>query len=73
MAHGAIRLFQILENQQALDVPTVHILHGAVGNIINSCKSLEGTDFETLKLILDEETVDRVIQVFNKLQFLINI
>jgi hypothetical protein len=66
-------LFQILEHQQALDVPTVHILHGAVGNIIGSCKSLEGTDFETLKLILDEETVDRVIQVFNKLEFLINI
>jgi F0F1-type ATP synthase membrane subunit b/b' len=73
MAHGAIRLFQILEHQQALDVPTVHILHGAVGNIIGSCKSLEGTDFETLKLILDEETVDLVIQVFNKLEFLINI
>ncbi|EFX66771.1 hypothetical protein DAPPUDRAFT_116030 [Daphnia pulex] len=71
MAHGAIRLFQILEHKQALDVPTVHILHGAVGNIIGSCKSLEGTDFETLKLILDEDTVDRVIQVFNKLEFLI--
>lgn len=71
MAHGAIRLFQILEHQQALDVPTVHILHGAVGNIIGSCKSLEGMDFETLKLILDEETVDQVIQVFNKLEFLI--
>lgn len=71
MAHGAIKLFKILEYQQALDVPTVHILHGAVGNIIATCKSLEGTDFETLKLILDEETVDRLIQVFNKLEFLI--
>ncbi len=71
MAHGAIRLFQILEHKQALDVPTVHILHRAVGNIIESCKSLEGTDFEILKLILDEDTVDQVIQVFNKLEFLI--
>lgn len=71
MAHGAIQLFRQLEMKQALDGPTARALHGAVGNIIRRCRALEGTDFETLKLILDQGTVARLIHVFNKLEFLI--
>jgi predicted nuclease with TOPRIM domain len=69
MSHGAIQLFKELEHRQALDVETVHVLNVTVGNIINKCKALEGTDFETLKLILDEDTVDQLIHVYNKLEF----
>lgn len=69
MAHGAVQLFTELEHRQALDTDTLRTLHKAVVNIIGACRALEGTDFETLKLIFDEDTVDQVITVYNKLEF----
>ena len=70
MAYGIVQLFTELEHRQTLDVKTVNVLHEVVGKIIKTCRALEVTESETLKLILDEDIQVQVIIVYNKLDFL---
>jgi hypothetical protein len=70
MAYGIVQLFTELEHRQTLDVKTVNVLYEVVGKIIKTCRALEVTEGETLKLVLDEDIQVQVIIVYNKLDFL---
>ncbi|XP_057377836.1 uncharacterized protein LOC130699605 [Daphnia carinata] len=70
MVHGIISVFSEMEKRQILDRDTVNSLHVTIKNVIKTCIDLEGTDSEESKLTLDDHTMDELIVINNKIEFL---
>ncbi|KAK4029960.1 hypothetical protein OUZ56_022916 [Daphnia magna] len=70
MVHGIISVFNEAEKRQILDRDTVNLLFVTIEEAIKTCIDLEGTDSEESRLTLDEHTLDQLIVVNSKMEFL---
>ncbi|KZS09805.1 Uncharacterized protein APZ42_025862 [Daphnia magna] len=70
MVHGVVCLFDELEKRQTFDLEIVKVLYVTIEDVVKTCIDLEGTESEESRLTLDDDTIDQLILVKNKIAFL---